>query len=90
MTPLHLAVGSGNLDMVKFLVEKGADINAKRADQGTPLHWACSAGFTECVMYLIEHGASINAADRFGIRIMMLFFLTLQNPTVFGNQARKS
>jgi len=76
--------------MVKFLIEKGADINALRADQGTPLHWACNTGFTECVKYLIEHGASINAIDRFGIWILMLFFPSFQNPTDNVNQAWKS
>ena len=28
--PLHDAVGSGSEEIVKFLIEKGADVNAKR------------------------------------------------------------
>ena len=27
--PLHVAVGSGRDEIVKFLIEKGADVNAK-------------------------------------------------------------
>ena len=40
-TPLHHAVSSGSLEVVKVLVERGADINAKdSAWGGTPRGWA--------------------------------------------------
>lgn len=29
MTPLHCATDNENLDVIKYLVEKGADINAE-------------------------------------------------------------
>ena len=31
-----MAVGRGHLEMVKYLVEKGADVNAKDDDSRTP------------------------------------------------------
>jgi len=40
-TPLHMAVRTGNLEMVRLLVEEfGADINAKSNWGGTPLFWS--------------------------------------------------
>lgn len=38
--PLHEAVHSGNLDIVKFLVKNGADLNAKTILGGSPLWWS--------------------------------------------------
>lgn len=40
-TPLHEGARSGHLEVVKLLVENGADVNAKTAgDGGTALWWA--------------------------------------------------
>jgi hypothetical protein len=39
-TPLHYAVFHGNVEMTKFLIENGADVNAPAADGSTPLHVA--------------------------------------------------
>jgi hypothetical protein len=36
-TPLHLAILERNVDLVKALLAKGADVNAKRDDGSTPL-----------------------------------------------------
>lgn len=54
-TPLLLANG---LDMVKLLVESGADVKAYDSSGYTRLH---SAGLEEA-KYLLEHGADIEAA----------------------------
>ena len=53
--PLHIACGEGNLDMVKILVSKGADID--RGDgrySNTPLHKACEGGNKQLVDYLVR------------------------------------
>ncbi len=40
-TPLHIAAGAGELDVVKLLVERGADLRAKDPEfHATPLEWA--------------------------------------------------
>ena len=40
-TPLHLACSNGNLPIVQYLIEKGANIEAKTyMHQDTPLHIA--------------------------------------------------
>ncbi|KAH0795968.1 serine/threonine-protein phosphatase 6 regulatory ankyrin repeat subunit B-like isoform X1 [Histomonas meleagridis] len=52
---IHLAAQTGNLESVKFLVEK-ADVDAKEKNQlgTTPLHLAAQYGQLPVVQYLIE------------------------------------
>src|SRR5215471_2543085 len=58
-TPLHHAAGYGTLDIMKLLLDKGADINAKNKRNSTPLHWAIHDEAK--VRLLITRGADINA-----------------------------
>ena len=37
-TPLHEAASKSHYEIVKILVDKGANINAKSDDESTPLH----------------------------------------------------
>ena len=53
---LSLATKNGRLDMVKFLVEKGADVNARGNDGETPLTLATKQ---DVVDFLKQHGAKI-------------------------------
>src|SRR5262249_39093887 len=46
-TPLHFAAQSGYTDMVKMLLEQGADVHAIGKDRFTPLHSAAQDGHTE-------------------------------------------
>jgi ankyrin repeat protein len=52
-TPLMEAAGTGNCVIIKQLVQKGADINAKDYESNTPLHFACMYGHIEAVRLLI-------------------------------------
>jgi ankyrin repeat protein len=56
-TPLHLAVGCNNKDVVLLLIQAGANVNARDAEQQTPLHIAAMSGNVEMVPILLEHGA---------------------------------
>ncbi len=51
-----------NLDIIKHLVEKGADVNQKtrNGDELTALHFAAAQGGLETVNYLLEKGAHID------------------------------
>ena len=52
-TPLHQAAFAGHLNVVKLLVERGADVTVKDVMWGaTPLGWAEHAGQSEVVGYL--------------------------------------
>jgi ankyrin repeat protein len=49
---------------VKYLIEKGADVNAKNKSGWTALHFASSEGQLKIVQCLMEEGANINAEDK--------------------------
>ena len=55
-TPLHSACGRGHVDVVKALLDKGADVHAKAFDVWTPLICARQEGFTHIVAMLREKG----------------------------------
>ncbi|KRX95030.1 Tankyrase-1, partial [Trichinella pseudospiralis] len=62
-TPLHFAAGYNRLEVVKFLVQAGADIQAKDKGGLVPLHNACSYGHYEVTEFLVQQGADVNATD---------------------------
>ena len=61
--PLNIA---SNIEIVEFLVKKGANVNLCDEEGKTPLMWASWAGRTEIVEFLIKNGADISAEDKFG------------------------
>uniref|UniRef100_A0A6P7GCT2 Serine/threonine-protein phosphatase 6 regulatory ankyrin repeat subunit C-like n=1 Tax=Diabrotica virgifera virgifera TaxID=50390 RepID=A0A6P7GCT2_DIAVI len=59
-TALHIAVHSKLTDIVKYLVEKGADVNAIEVTRGrSPLHYATFNNDLELVRLLTESGANV-------------------------------
>ena len=64
---LHLAVYWGRLDIVKFLLASGAEVNKTGVRGYTPLHIAFSHQIVEIVRVLLAHGADIYAYDPFDI-----------------------
>ena len=44
---------NGHIPIVQYLIEKGANIEAKDEDQNTYLHWACQNDHFQVVHYLI-------------------------------------
>ncbi|KAM0425178.1 hypothetical protein ACHAPT_009495 [Fusarium lateritium] len=70
-TDLILASYYGHRAVVKLLLEKGADIEAK--DYGrTPLSWAALEGHEAVVWLLLEKGADIEAKDNDGLTPLLL------------------
>jgi uncharacterized protein len=68
MTPfgtwLHVAASLGKLEIVRWLVDKGADVNAYGGTAGgAPLHRAASDGHIEVVRYLLDHGAILDVSE---------------------------
>ena len=63
-TPLHLAAQGGKEQVVRLLLEKGADIEARDRTQQTPLHYAAYSGSEKLVRLLLEKGADIEARSK--------------------------
>jgi ankyrin repeat protein len=55
------AADRGQLEIIKFLVERGVDVDATSVDGVTPLMYASQNGYTEIMEYLITKGADVNA-----------------------------
>ncbi len=62
-TPLHYAAFSGDPDLVRFLIDKGAKVESKDAESKTPLHIAVMNDRREAAAALLERGAAIEARD---------------------------
>jgi ankyrin repeat protein len=79
-TPLMMAAGAGTdvqrerapeerataLETAKFLVERGADVNAAGQYGWTALHAATYQGINPVIEYLVSKGAKIDQKDEFG------------------------
>jgi len=79
VTPLHLAILMNNTEIVKLLVTKEADVNAKAIvppmsypTSVTPLHIAAQIGNLEVVKLLVAKGADVNAEARQDITPLFL------------------
>ena len=67
-TALHLALdgnrsGRGGLDIVRLLLDHGADVNCQDGDNITPLHLSCNYEKLVIGRVLLIHGANPNAAN---------------------------
>ena len=65
-TVLHRTARDGDLDISEYLIEHGADVNAKDKWGWTPLHETAYYGYPEICELLIEHGADVNFKDEGG------------------------
>ena len=66
-TPLHRAAKRGHVDIVKLLLEHGANPNIQENKYGyTPLHVAVKNCHVDVVRVLLEHGADPTIRDNEG------------------------
>ncbi|CAE7527612.1 ANKRD31 [Symbiodinium natans] len=61
--PLHDAVFFRDVDMVQYLLEKGASVNALNLDRMTPLHVAAKMGASEVAELLVRNEADTELRD---------------------------
>ena len=65
-TPLYLAAERGHIDIVKLLINNGANISEKSSDGETPLYWVAREGYVDIVKLLLSAGADPYIADNEG------------------------
>ncbi len=56
----------GRNGAVEFLLNRGADLRAKDANEMTGLHWAVAGGQLETVRLLVARGAPLDAVNHYG------------------------
>ncbi|MEN8222840.1 MAG: ankyrin repeat domain-containing protein [Acidobacteriota bacterium] len=62
---IHIAAAKGHLDIVKFLVKNGADVNLEeKSYQLRPLNFASRYGHFEVVKFLLDNGADLFAREK--------------------------
>jgi RNA polymerase sigma factor (sigma-70 family) len=62
-TPLHTAVFHRQLQIVRLLLDHGADVNSRPHGNYMPLHTAAAFGDVATAQILLEAGADLNAED---------------------------
>lgn len=93
-TALTYACAGGFIDIVKVLLNEGANIEDHNENGHTPLMEAASAGHVEVARVLLDHGAGINTHSNefkesaltlacykgtFYVRIFIIAFITTSN-----------
>ena len=67
MTLLQVASRHGHLEIVKFLIENGAAVNAVEIDNRSALHFATIRGHLSIMRFLLENNAEVNLRKRLGL-----------------------
>ena len=65
-TPIFLAVNKNDINIVKELVCKGADIKKRNKADMSPLMFCCKNNFQTIAEYLIKKGADVNEKNILG------------------------
>jgi ankyrin repeat protein len=60
----YIAARNGHVEVAKFLLEKGADINCRGFFGAPGLHWAAINGHKPMVEFLIARGADLHLRDQ--------------------------
>lgn len=66
LTALHQCCIDDNEEMMKLLIEFGANVNAEDSEKWTPLHAAATCGHLHLVKNLIARGANLLAVNADG------------------------
>jgi uncharacterized protein len=64
--PIHAATASRNLDIVRAVLDAGADPNVPQQQGFVPLHEAASSGNREMAELLVKHGANPSLTNEAG------------------------
>ena len=68
LSAIDIAIKFKRLDMVKYCIDKGVDINTTKRPSGIkPITLAACFNNTEIVQLLLDNGAEINSEDKMGM-----------------------
>jgi ankyrin repeat protein len=73
--PLHIAARTGNIQVMRMLLEVGADKDKCSHKGYTALHVAAWSGFVPCVKLLLSSGCNVHQEAR--RKTFLVAFLTL-------------
>jgi len=62
---LHIAAEKNHTDMIKILLQHGADVNSLCFEGWTPLMDACNAGSVAAIELLMENGAQTDVQSNY-------------------------
>lgn len=65
-TPLHEACLQGHINVIKILLDNGADIEANDNNEIKPLHYAVYARNKDVIITLLNRGANVDCRDNQG------------------------
>ena len=83
-TALFNAIRFGKKEVVKYLIDAGADVNLAVGFRTTPLKEAVSRGHTEIVEYLINAGADYECLRVYSM-IETLLMIAIPNGYIENN-----
>ena len=83
-TPLHLATLHNHLDVVRLLVDYGADFNAVDSEYNTALHYASMQGYVDIVRWLLSRKPRVDLKNYLG-RLALDLALDFCTFGEFGN-----
>ena len=83
-TPLHIACmkGDSSLNIVRYLIEQNANVNATNINGETPLHISASNGFTKLTQELLRRKVNVDVEDTLGRTPLICAAMSNQEPVI--------
>ena len=83
-TPLHIACRNGDtaLEIVQFLIQKNANVNATNRNGETPIHISASEGFKKLTEELLRGEVDVDVQDVWGCTPLIRAVINKQDMVV--------
>ena len=66
-SPLHCASALGHVEICRYLLDHGAEVDSRDSLSRTPLHLSCQIGHVLVTRLLLSRGAQIDTQDNEGM-----------------------
>ncbi|XP_020712175.2 transient receptor potential channel pyrexia-like [Athalia rosae] len=92
ITPLHIAAGTGVVEVLELLLLylDASLINVRDQVGRTPLHAAAYRGHLECVKSILDHGGNLASETTTGMRVIDAIFENIPRPIAFLTEVLNS